>query len=93
MNKSEARKQALANKRTIGELLALVDARATAADGKMSRVNRQILLARACEIYAGALAGRPTESVPTGIHTDVYRNRDRISGDGMIIQNILRDCA
>lgn len=89
MNKRQARDEAANNKRSIGDLRALIAD--TRANG-MSAVNPIIPKAKALEIYAAALEGRPDDEVPKGTRVDVYTGRTRPSGDALLIANILRDC-
>jgi hypothetical protein len=91
MNKRMASEKSTQSRLSIGELRQMI---AAARDrGGLSRVNAQIYLAQACDIYEGALAGRPDDEVPAGMKYDVYKRHDVPSMDSLIIRNILRDCA
>lgn len=89
MNKTKARAEAAENKRSIGDLRALIAD--TRANG-FSAVNPAIPKAKVLEIYAAALEGRPDDEVPSGTRVDVYTGRTRPSRDALLIANILRDC-
>lgn len=90
MNKKEARQQAIANTRTIGELKALV---AKAKRDGISKVNPSFPKERVLQILSGALGDRQDDEVPSGLYCCKYTDRMKVSGDGILITNILRECA
>lgn len=91
MNKTEAKKQAVNNARTIGDLRKLIASK-RGGDG-FSKVNSAIPLDRALDIFEAAIAGRDEAEIPKGLRYDVYKRRDVPSKDSMIVANILRECA
>ncbi len=94
MNRNEAKKAAVTNTRSIGDLRALIEKTMAADTGRMSRVNPMFTLEQACGIYMRALADRDAAEVPEGEKPDPYSmtGRMRRTGDSLTIQNILRDC-
>ena len=88
MNRKQAKEEARNNTRTWGELLQLV--RASSLQG-MSRVNKSATKAQAANIMENMIAERDLGDVPKGERYDVFRNQYRISGDGLAIQNLLRE--
>jgi len=90
MNKQKAKAEAENNTRTVGELLAIVDAADLTG---MSKLNKGLTRVQAAQIFKGMLAGRSADEVPKGTRWDVSRNSMRMSGDGLGIQNLLREFA
>lgn len=92
MNKVAARKRALEDKITIGELRSAIST--SRSRGGFSTVNPAVMLDRALDIYEAALAGRDDAEVPAAWQTDPYSytNRMKPSYDVLLITNILRDC-
>lgn len=91
MNKTLAKHEAMNNVRTIGELRSLIAA--CREQDRPSRVNPSLPLHAVLDIFAAALNGRDENEAPKGMCYDIYRRRDVISRDALIIANILRECA
>jgi hypothetical protein len=92
MNRRDAKAKSLEGTLSIGDLRAMISD--MKHYGGMSTVNPTIPLERACDIYEAALKGRDDAEIILGTRPDVYRpGRVRRTGDGLIVQNILRDCA
>lgn len=93
VNKRQARKEAEAEKYTIGELRAL----ATAARdrGGMSSVNPAFTLQQTCDIYLAALKDRADVERPKAWRPNPYSRTGGMvhTRDVLSITNILRDCA
>jgi hypothetical protein len=90
MNKKQAKIEAENNTKTWGELLGLVEA----ADLRgMSRVNKSLTREQVAQIFKDMISGRDLNEVPQGLRFDVYRDCNRISADGLGIQNLLREFA
>jgi hypothetical protein len=93
MNKKDAKEKSRSGQISVGELRAII-AKARGRGG-MSRLNPAIPFERACDIYEGALSGRPDDEKPAGMRSDPYSTigAQKPTRDAQIIQNILRDCA
>ena len=87
MNKSEASEQAYTNRRTVGELRTLIDVRRFAVG--RSRINRDLTVTQVLDIFEAALENRPDDEIPVGSKHPA-RGMTR---DGLLIRNILRECA
>lgn len=90
MNKKQAREEALNNTRSIRQLRELINQQR--GKGGQSRVNKQFPKESALDIFHNAMAGRKEDEIPKGFQFDIYKERDVISKDGLLIQNILREC-
>jgi len=91
VKRSEAKAKAIHGAMSFGELRNLI--RASRGRGGMSRVNPAFTLEQALDIYERAIADRVDGETPPGLRHDVYRpGRMRRTRDGLIVQNILRDC-
>lgn len=57
-------------------------------------VNKGIPLARACDVYAAAIANRPDDEIPKAWRSDPYSPSGKMvpTRDFLIVVNILRDC-
>jgi len=90
MNKKQAKDEAIENKRTWGELLALVDSSSGAG---MSRVNKSLTKTQAIEIFKGALSKRNPDDYPKTLVPHRTQERMTFGGDGLTVINILREFA
>lgn len=99
MNKIQARKLSRAGTLSVGRLRQMIGT--ARPRGGFSRVNKQVPLEVACEIYLKALEGRPDKEIPAGMVHDAYvetrgypeSDYMKPSRDSMLISNILRDCS
>lgn len=92
MNRVEAKRISEAGEISLGELRSFIRKARGTANGKMSRVNPQFTLAMVCDTYLSALGGRLDSETPAGMRRD-NSGRMKPTRDGLIIRNILRDCA
>ncbi|MCH8135852.1 MAG: hypothetical protein IIB77_07735 [Proteobacteria bacterium] len=91
MNKRQAKKEAFENDRSIGELRSLINA-ARQRTG-VSRLNKALTVEQCLDILERALDGRDNAEVPKGSTYNIYRYRQGLSKDGILVHNILRECA
>lgn len=91
MNKRQAKKEAFDNTCTIGDLRSLIAA-ARQRTGT-SRLNKGLTVEQCLDILEKAMADRDDAETPEGSKYDIYRERDVLSGDGVLVHNILRECA
>lgn len=91
MNRREAKRQAIENVRSFGDLRRLIEA--SRGRGGMSRVNPQFTHKQVLDILAAGIKNRPDDEVAVGLVEDVRRpGRMTRTLASMIIQNILREC-
>ena len=90
MNRKQAKEEAINNTRSWRELLQLVQ---TSSLEGMSRVNKNLTKEQAAKIMEDMIAERDLDEVPKGERYDVFKEQYRISGDGLAIQNLLREFA
>ena len=97
MNKRKAQDEAWNNIKSWGEIKELIDScRDVTNPLRESRVNRSMTVEQALDIFDSAIETRVRNSlseVPSGHRHDIYKGREVMSGDGLIIRNILRECA
>jgi len=91
MNKAKAKQEALSNTRTWGELLDIV--KSNRDQGGMSKLNKSLTKAQAVNIFENMIKERDLSEVPSGLKYDCYKDREVMSGDGLGIWNLLRECA
>jgi len=91
MNKKKARIEAENNTRTFGELLELVES--TRGKRPMSVVNKSLTLDQVLDIYKAWLSKRNPNDKPKTMKYNVYKERITLSGDGLGVVNVLRECA
>jgi hypothetical protein len=91
MKRADAKRIAAEGGKTFGELRRLI----AGARGKsrMSLVNPAFPLEFALDIYERGIADRRDDEVATGTRYDAGRRRVVRTGESLIVQNILRDCA
>jgi hypothetical protein len=77
---------------TFGELRRMIAAMRPKAAGRMSRVNKVFPLGAALDIYERGIANRKDDEVVAGWR-DYCIGKPKRTGDSLIAQNILRDCA
>ena len=90
MNKKQAKQEAENNTRTWGELLAIVEGADLTG---MSKLNKSLTREQSAQIFKNMIAERDLNEVPNGLRYDAYKDCMRISGDGLGVQNILREFA
>ncbi len=94
MNKRKAKDEAWGNTRSWRDLKELIDScRDVTNPIRQSRINRALTVEQVLDIYDKAIEGRDMDEIPKGHCNDVYKRREVMSGDGLMIHNILRECA
>ena len=94
MNKRKAKDEAWNNARSWGDLKELIDSCRDATNPiRQSRINRALTVEQVLDIYDKAIAKRDPAEIPDGHRHDAYKRREVMSGDGLMIHNILRECA
>ncbi len=94
MNKRKAKDEAWDNTRSWADIKELIDScRDVTNPLRESRVNRALTVEQVLDIFDKAIEKRDPDEVPKGHHHSVYRQREVMSGDGLMIHNILRECA
>lgn len=91
MNKRDAHTAAFNNVATVSSLLAMIDAKR--GSGGMSKINRSIPLETSLRILRDAIKDRALDEVMEGNKSDRYTGYRVMSRDGLIIRNILMECA
>lgn len=90
MNRRKAKEEAMNNKRTWAELLSLVENGSIIG---MSKINKSLTREQVGTIFKNMIAERDLTETPEGSVYSYRRDRIIISGDGLGIQNILREFA
>jgi hypothetical protein len=90
MNKKRANEEAFNNTRSYGDLLELV---VSADKSGTSSVNKSITKMQVAQIMIEWLSTLPKDSIPGGQYYDPFKDKIRLSRDGMAIANILREFA
>lgn len=93
MNKRKAKDEAWSNTRSWADIKELIDSCREGSRFRPSKVNKALTVEQALDIFDAAIAERDPDEVPKGHRHDVYRRREMMSGDGLMIHNILRECA
>ncbi len=94
MNKRRAKDEAWTNARSWAEIKELIDScRDVTNPIRKSRVNKALTVEQVLDIFDAAIAKRDPDEVPKGHCYHVYRQREVMSSDGLIVHNILRECA
>ena len=91
MNKKQAKDEAALNERTFGELLEMVQA--TRGKRLMSKVNKTLTLDQALDIFERWLEEQDPNEKPETMRYSVTKGYNILSGDGLGVSNILRECA
>lgn len=89
MNKTAAKKAAFYNTKTWGELeeMILDD---FCLYGR-STINKQLTKEHAQKIFIDAINSKERSDQPKTTRYDISRNREVLSGDGLLVMNILRE--
>jgi hypothetical protein len=96
VNKKKAKDHAWNNTKSWADIKELIDScRNETNPIRQSRVNPAMTVEQCLDIFDAAIKTRlrmPNET-PSGHRYDIYKRREVMSGDGLMIQNILRECA
>lgn len=93
MNKRDAKNSAYNSEYTIGDLRSLITKRRNKGGlEKPSNINRGLSVEQAIGILERAIEGRDSEETPKTTRIAPGSDRVTLSGDGLLVQNILRVC-
>lgn len=90
MNKRQAKQEAWDNRRTWAELRDFVNANKGVLG--QSIVNPSLTKGQSLSILEQAIDEKDKDDVPIGHRYDAFKGRDIMTTDGLIVQNILREC-
>jgi hypothetical protein len=89
MNKVKAKNEAKNNSKTWGELLDLV--KAARGTGGMAKINKSITKEQALDIFENMINACNLTDIPKGVTVN-YKQKEIMTGHGLGIMNLLREC-
>lgn len=90
MNKKQAKTEAENSTKTYGELLSLV--KSTRGKREMSKVNKTFTLDQSLDIFENWLKECDPVLKPDTMKYSVSKGYEMLSGDGLGVWNVLREC-